>query len=233
MNIIKPLKAFVLISALLICLASCAPEKKETPKEIQLLNRCSTYIETFSSASPDDALELKKVSDDCLAVLESEIFDEYYEQSAFKSNSVISERENEYRQSHYCEIMMLRLKCLLLSGDYEEYNTEFLMYIKKIDSNTFTRQRFPEFFKNDTSLALSEEQLAAVGEAYTAAIGTCSDEIEKYILYNEEYSFIGFYSDDEALKEKLFEQFTGIKALMGDEAFEKHYNEWNGFASED
>lgn len=215
----------------LLCLASCSSEKEELP-ELALLNRCAAYIEEYSSASPADALELKKVADDCRAVLDSDIFDEYYEQSLLKQNSVISGREDEYKESHRCEIMMLRLKCLLLSGETRDYNTEFLKYIKKIDSNTFTRQRFPEFFKNDSALTLTKEQLEAAACAYAAAAGSCSDEIEKYILYNEEYSFISFYSDDEAQNEKLYEQFNGIKEKMGNAAFEKHYNEWSGFTAD-
>lgn len=63
----------------LLCLASCSAEKEELP-ELALLNRCAAYIEEYSSASPADALELKKVADDCRAVLDSDIFDEYYEQ---------------------------------------------------------------------------------------------------------------------------------------------------------
>lgn len=212
----------------LFCLASCSAEKEEPP-ELALLNRCASYIEEYSSATPADALELKKVADDCKAVLDSDIFDRYYEQSLLKQNSVISGREDEYKESHLCEIMMLRLKCLLLSGETRDYNTEFLKYIKEIDSNTFTRQRFPEFFKNDSALTLTKEQLEAAAGGYAAAAGSCSDEIEKYILYNEEYSFISFYSDDEAQKEKLYEQFNGIKEKMGNAAFEKHYNEWSGF----
>ena len=228
MNTKRVLLLFLSAIIALLCLASCSAKEEEQPG-LALLNRCASYIEEYSSSSPADALELKKVADDCREVLDTDIFDTYYEQSLLKQNSVISGREDEYKESHYCEIMMLRLKCLLLSGEFEAYSTEFLNYIKEIDSNSFTRQRFPEFFKNDAALTLSEEQLGAVEAGYSAAAGSCRDEIEKYILFSEEYSFISFYSDDEAHSEKLFEQFDGIKEKMGSAAFEKHYNEWNGF----
>lgn len=225
----KKFLSFILIFILIFVSGACSA-KKEEPQELALMNRCAAYIEEFSTASPADALELKAVSDDCKAALEPNVFDEYYEQSAFRKNSVISGREDEYKESHRCEIMMLRLKCLLLSGEFDAFKTEFSAYIKLIDSNSFTFRRFPEFFKNDTDLVLSEEQLAAVVSAYRETEDACVNDIEKYIICNEEYVFVSAYSDDEALKEKLFNKFSGIKDAMGSDAFEKHYNEWKGFA---
>lgn len=229
MKIRRILLLFLLIIVSAAVFASCSAKQGESAPELELMNRCAGYIEEFSSSSPADALALKKVSDDCKALLDSGYFDEFYEESLFKQNSVISGREDEYKESHRCEIMMIRLKCLLLSDDFEAYGAEFQSYIRQIESNAFTYQRFPEFFKNDADLKLSEEQLEAVMNAYRAAADSCTDEIEKYILYKEEYSFVSFYSVDEALKQKLFEKFNSIKELMGDDAFKKHYNDQNRF----
>ena len=224
-----------MVTVLIVSIFSSCNNLKRQPinSDIILLNECCSYIEDYSYDMTSDTEKLKTIIEDCGKVLDSDIFNEYYDKSDFlkmaqkdaKAYMVRPDaNEAEFEDSFLCKIILIRLKSLLVLKDYETFSSDYLKYYKKFIGNKYTNGQFGRYFIEDKKLTLDNEQHEMFYSIGCKVIDMCKTDIDKYMVLRE----IWLVGMGESIDKEILNNMQEIENKMGED-FKESFLKWHGF----
>ena len=211
----KPQKknAIVLIAYILIeaCLFSLnfvdfeVLKNKPTAEEIDLVNSCYIYTESYLTDFPTDEKTIQEIADTTAKVTEKGVFKRVYGESDYFIKGdynllyKLTAAKDAARKQDYADVVALRLKTLIALKDYDAY-TEFFVencgYLSIVEKNMYF-----DCWKND-NYKLTEEDFDAIITGYDKALALCDNDYDRLDILTDICSFYEEYEPHNTEAEK-------------------------------
>ncbi len=232
------LTAYILIEACLFSLSFVdfeALKNKPTAEEIQLVNSCYTYTESYLTAFPADKTKIQEIADITQLTTEEGIFKRAYGESDYFLKGdygllhKVPEMKDLYRKKDYADVVALRLKTLIALKDYDAY-TEFFVencgYLSIVEKNMYL-----DCWKND-NYKLTEEDFDAIILGYEKALALCDNDYDRFDILTDILNFYDEYEPDNNEAEKYNEMYLAIPVEVELEKMAGSANDTIGYGSE-
>ena len=212
------LVVYIVASAILFSLSFFdfeTEKQKPTEEEIQLLDDCYDYMQTYLENIPTDKTELQKIADITENATDDDVFKRAYDKSEFYKNSDsgilrgVEKFKNMNRQRAYADVVALRLKTLIVLKDYEGYInffTDNCGYLFYVDTHFYYN-----LWVND-NYNLSAEDFDAIIAGYEHAFALCDNDSDRLFIVSD---IIGFYNEFEPDNIEI-EKYRGIRSDIYD-----------------
>ena len=241
----KPQKknAIVLIAYILIeaCLFSInfvdfeALKNKPTAEEIDLVNSCYIYTESYLTDFPTDEKTVQEIADITAKATEKGVFkraygeSDYFIKGDYNILHRVTEAKDYCRKKDYADVVTLRLKTLIALKDYEGY-TEF--FVKNCNYLYMSgRFIYLKSWKED-NYKLTEEDFDAIILGYEKALALCDNDNDRLDILTDICSFYDEYEPDTKELEKYEKMRSDILDTADLEELVYSSNDNIGYMSE-